>query len=173
MKTFKELKHTKPFRFFVFILGISFIILTFFIILDPWPFLRFGYFGIFFFNMFGGPGMFLIPSLAKHFNIFLLAAISALGMGVNDSVNWVVGRSGDVILPKSQKIRDFEHIIQKYGTIGIFLWSLLPFPYDLVGIIAGYLGMQYLNYFIPTFLGKFVRFLVIGFVSVIIFGKVN
>lgn len=168
----KSFLHSKVFKHITFIVGLSFVILTLFIIIDPRPFLRFGYFGVFLFNLFGGPGMFLIPVLSRHMSVFLLACVSSFGIGVNDSVSWVVGKSGDVIFPKSRKIKEIEGSIQKYGIFALFFWSLIPFPYDVVGIIAGYLGFPYLSYFIPTFLGKFIRFFILGFLSLSIFGEV-
>lgn len=142
--------------------GIGFLALTAVIALNPEPFVGFGYPGVFFFNMLSGPGMFLLPSLSTRMNVLGLAMASAGGMAVNDSVGWLAGRSGEELLPTSEKVKKIQNSIQKFGPWALLFWSLIPFPYDLIGLIAGYLRIPYPKYILPTFLGKFIRFLLIS-----------
>jgi len=164
-----RLFQSKEFKKIIFILGIIFFVLTIFISLDPKPFLKFGYIGVFIFNLFGAGTLLAIP-LARHMNIVGLAFVSALGMTFNDSVSWLVGRSGDVIIPRSKKVEKIEKTIHKFGSAALFFWSLIPIPYDIIGFIAGYLEFPYKNFIIPTFLGKFVRLILLGSGIVAIFG---
>src|SRR3989344_6598745 len=106
--------------------------------------------------------MILVPALAGTLNIYVLAFVIALGMAFNDSVSWLVGKSGDIIVKRTKKIEQIEKTIHKYGSVALFFWSLIPFPYDLVGLIAGYLELSYKRFIIPTFLGKFIRFILLG-----------
>lgn len=154
----------------IFILGIIFLVLTLFISLDPRPFLRFGYIGVFIFNLFGAGTLLVIP-LARHMNIVGLAFASALGMAFNDSVSWLVGRSGDAVIPRSKKVEGIEKSIHRFGSVALFFWSLIPIPYDIIGFIAGYLEFPYKSFIIPTFLGKFVRFILLGSGVVAFFGR--
>ena len=153
---------SRKFKEITIILGILFFVLTLVVSLDPKPFLKFGYAGVFVFNLFG-PGTLLVFSLAKHMNIFGLALASALGMSLNDSVSWLVGKSGDVIIPRSKKVEKIEAILHKFGLIAFFVWSLIPIPYDIIGFIAGYLEFPYKSFVLPMFFGKFVRFIILGF----------
>ncbi|OGM30057.1 hypothetical protein A2630_02370 [Candidatus Woesebacteria bacterium RIFCSPHIGHO2_01_FULL_44_10] len=139
-------------------------------IFRPELFLKFGYLGVYIFNLFG-PGTFLVPSLSRHMNVALLAFATAAGMATNDSVAFVVGRNGDVVFPRSKKIERVEKGLHRWGPWALFVWSLIPFPYDIIGVIAGYLEFTYRSYIIPTFLGKFVRFLLLGSGVVTFFGK--
>jgi len=157
----KAIVQSKLFKKVTFVLGLLFIILTLVISVDPKPFLRFGYLGVFVLNIFGS-GTLLIPFLIKYMNLFLLALFSGLGIAVNDSVSWVIGSSGESLTKKGKKLERIEKSVQKYGVFALFFWSLIPFPYDLVGFVAGYLGMSYYKYIIPTFLGKFIRIILIG-----------
>lgn len=152
---------SKSFKKTALILGIVFLFLSLVITIKPKPFLKFGYLGVFGFNLFG-PGTLLIPSLATRMNLFGLAIATSLGMVLNDSVAWVIGASGDVIIPRSKKILRAEKIVQKHGVYGLFLLSLLPLPYDFIGLIAGYLQISYRKFFIPTLLGRFLRMVLIG-----------
>lgn len=145
------------------LLGLTFVVYTFvFVARDPQPFLQFGYFGVFLFNLVG-PGMFLIPFLAPHMNVVLLALVSALGMAVNDSVSWAVGKNGDVVLPRGKRVIRIEEMIGRYEGIALFFWALIPFPYDLIGLIAGYLQVPFGVFVSATFFGRLVRFLLLGF----------
>jgi membrane protein YqaA with SNARE-associated domain len=157
-----KLLSSAKFKRATFILGLIFFVLTLFISLDPQPFLRFGYVGIFIFNVLGAGTILAIP-LARHMNILGLAIASASGMALNDSVSWLVGRSSDSVIPRSPKVARIEKGLHKYGSIALFFWSLIPFPYDIIGFIAGYLEFSYPKFILPTFLGKFVRFLLLGF----------
>lgn len=152
---------SREFKKVMLFLGIGSFFLTGFAVFKPGPFLKFGYFGVFLFNVVGS-GTLLVPILAQHMNVFFLALATALGMAVNDTVSWLVGKSGDVILPRGKKVEKIEGTLHKYGPVGLFFWSLIPFPYDLIGLIAGYLEFPYIRFFIPTFLGKFVRFILLG-----------
>lgn len=160
----------KLWKWVTVILGLSFIIYTFlFVARDPQPFLKFGYAGVFVFNLFG-PGMLLIPFLAQHMNVPLLALVSALGMATNDSVSWIVGKNGDVLLPRNKRIIRIEELIGKYQGIALFFWALIPFPYDLIGLIAGYLQVPYKVFVAATFMGRFLRFLLLGFGTLLVVG---
>lgn len=155
---FFQSKHFKRISFF---LGIIFLIIAAFFAVRPEPFLRFGYAGVFVFNILGA-GTFLIIPLVKHFNLLPLALVSAFGITLNDSIAWFVGTSGTAVVPKGKKIKRIEKSIQKYGVYALFFWALIPFPYDLIGFIAGYLGIPYRTFVIPTFLGKFIRLIFLG-----------
>ena len=162
---------SKTFKKVVVVVGMLLIVLTFAIYLDPEPFLRFGYLGVFVFNLFG-PGTLLIPVLSRYMNVVALAFVSASGIVLNDSVGWVVGKSGDAVITRSKRALMVREIIQKLGFWGLFLWALIPIPHDIVGVVTGYLGFPYKWFVVPTFLGIFVRFLLLGCVTIAVVGRV-
>ena len=167
-KKLAKLLNSKSFKKIALILAIAFSFLSFFITARPESFLKSGYLGIFGFNLFG-PGTLLIPSLATRMNLFGLAIATSLGMSLNDSVAWVIGASGDVIIPRSKKVLKAEEVVQRYGIYGLFFLSLLPLPYDFIGLIAGYLQISYRKFFIPTFSGRFLRMILIGLGTIALF----
>ena len=148
---------------FLFVFGIVFLALTFVIALDPARYAQFGYPGVFVFNLFG-PGTLLVPLMAPHFNIALLAFVSAIGMSLNDSVVYVMGRSGQVVVQPGKRSDWVRAMVQRYGQKGLFAFSLIPLPLDVVGGTVGYLGFSYWYYLLPTFVGKFLRFFLLGLV---------
>lgn len=160
----------KVFKILSLILGIIFILLAFVVVLKPEPFIKFGYPGIFVYNLFG-PGVFLIPVLSRTFNIFWVAFFSALGMALNDSVSWLVGKNGDIVIKRNPRIIKIEAKIQRFGPWAIFFWALIPFPFDLIAVIAGYLQIPYIRFLLPLFLGRLIRFFLMGSGIVAIWGK--
>ncbi len=162
---------SKPFKVFTLVLAVIFYILAFVIAFAPEPFLRFGYLGIFVFNLFG-PGTFLVPVASRHFAVIGVALATALGMAINDSVSWLAGKNGDVVFPRGRRVERIEGNIKKFGPWALFFWALIPFPYDFIAIIAGYLKMPFWWFLVPTFLGRLLRFLGLGSGTVAIFGKV-
>lgn len=146
---------------FLTLIGYLFVVLSLFLIVKPEPFLRLGYPGIFVFSIFG-PGSILVPVLVNRFNLYLLAICTAMGMAINDSITWYIGRNTREWTPKSKKIMKLEESVHKYGMFALFFWALIPFPYDIIGFIAGYLRLPYWKFIIPTFLGRFIRFILIG-----------
>lgn len=162
---------SKPFKVFTLIFALIFYLLAFVVAFKPEPFLRFGYWGIFAFNLVG-PGMFLIPTASRFFNIIGVAAVTALGMAFNDAVSWLAGKNGDIVFPRGKRIARIEAAIKKYGPLALLFWALIPFPYDFIAIIAGYLKLPFKRFLVPTFLGRLIRFILIGTGIVAIWGKV-
>ncbi|MFH0942819.1 MAG: VTT domain-containing protein [Candidatus Beckwithbacteria bacterium] len=154
------------------VFALIFYLLAFVIAIKPEPFLRFGYLGIFGFNLVG-PGMFLIPAASRFFNIAGVATVTALGMAFNDAVSWLAGKNGDIVFPRGRRVEKIKVSIKKYGPYALFFWALIPFPYDFIAVIAGYLKLPFWRFLIPTFLGRLVRFLLMGSGIVAIWGKVN
>lgn len=162
---------SKPFKVFTLVLAVIFYLLALVIAFAPEPFLKYGYAGIFVFNLFG-PGTFLVPTASRHFAVFGVALFTASGMAINDSVSWLAGKNGDVVFPRGRRVERIEGNIKKYGPWALFFWALIPFPYDFIAIIAGYLQMPFWRFLVPTFLGRLVRFLGLGSGTVALFGKV-
>lgn len=164
-----KIVRTEKFRKITAFLALMFMILTFVISLDPRPFLNLGYFGIFVFSIFGS-GIFLVPVISRYLNVFVIAFIVSLGMAINDLVSWYLGKRGDIVFPRSKRVIRAEKTLHKYGPYGLLFFSFIPLPYDFFGVIAGYMEFPFWRFVIPTFLGRFLRFLILGTGSIAIFG---
>lgn len=92
-------------------------------------------------------------------------------MALNDSVSWLAGKNGDIVLKRGQKIMKIEVKIKQFGPWAVFFWALIPFPFDLIAVIAGYLQISYTRFLIPMFFGRLIRFLLMGSGIVAIWGK--
>ncbi len=83
-------------------------------------------------------------------------------MALNDCISWFIGSYGHELIPRSKKVERLEKSINRFGVYALFFWALIPFPYDLIGVIAGYLGISFSKFIVPTFLGRFIRFVFMG-----------
>lgn len=160
---FLRVVSSKKFEKITFYLGIAFIFLSIFVAFDPKPLEKYGYLGVFLFSIFGA-GSIIVAALARHMNIFSLTLAAALGIGVLDTIQWFTGKSGVAVIEKSSKILRVQKLIQKYGWPILFFLALIPWPYDFVSLLAGYLGFPYKKFIIPTLSGNYLRVLIISLV---------
>lgn len=152
---------SRNFKLIMFILSSLFLLFTIFLAFRPEPFLKFGYLGVFVFNIFSS-GLFLMPSLIGKMNLFMLSLVCAFGMSINESINWIMGTSSNIILKESSFEKKIETLVRKYETSAIFFLALIPFPFDVVGIIAGRLNITYPRFITPIFFARVIRFLLFG-----------
>jgi membrane protein YqaA with SNARE-associated domain len=132
------------------------------LVIDWHYFVRLGYPGIFLFNCLGGFGTYLTPFLARHFNPFLIALCTALGMSINDSMSYIIGFTSTSLVRRDKWVDRVEKLLSKYDVWGLFFLSILPVPFDIIGFISGYLDIKYAKFFSATFAGKFLRILLVA-----------
>lgn len=162
MNGFANFLESTTFKKAYFVVFLVLLLVGIYIMIEPEPFLKFGYLGIFTFNFLGGLGSYLIPSLSQKMNLIPLSFSTALGMVFNDTISFVVGKGSTAIIQKGKWINRVEKMISKYGSLALFVISPLPVPYDIIGLISGYLGVKYRSFFLATFAGKFLRMILIG-----------
>ncbi len=157
---------SKPFRRATFVFAFVYLVVAFFFSIRPGPFFKFGLGGLFFFNLVGGPGMLLVPFASLRFPFILVALVSSLGMALNDCVSWWVGMNASDIFTHSKNEIRIQNFLKKYGMLGLFTLAVAPTPYDFAGLIAGYLRFPFFTFLFVTFLGRFIRFSLIGLFSI-------
>lgn len=160
-KNLVKVVKSRTFKTITIVLGLILFIITGFLAIDPTPFIKFGYIGVFIYCLFG-LGTLIVPLLAASMNIYLLATVAALGNAFNDSVSYLIGKSAEDLISKHKRTPGIKKNIEKFGMYYLFLLSLIPFPYDFIGVIVGYLEYPYRKFLLATFLGKVVRFILIG-----------
>jgi membrane protein YqaA with SNARE-associated domain len=136
---------------------------------NPEPFLKTGYLGVFVYGMLG-PVTMIIPVMSQHLNLYVLSAVASAGIVINDTLAYIVGRNADVFIQKSKKVLLVERWVSKYGVFALLAISILPIPYDFIGLIVGYLDLSFKKYAIPLFIGKFIRFVLIGLGAGLVLG---
>lgn len=109
-----------------------------------------------------GPATILVPSFAVQFGLVPVALVAAWGMAINDSIGWVVGKNADIFVRRPWYVIKAEGWLRRYGIIGLFLFSIIPFPYDFIAVAAGYVEIPFGRYITTIFLARLVRFVLLG-----------
>jgi membrane protein YqaA with SNARE-associated domain len=134
-----------------------------------------GLIGIFLINFFSSATLFLPApafisvAVGGHlYNPFLVALLASLGSSLGEGTGFLFGYSSQKTIGFSSNHKVLYHlakfIFEKYGTVLIFLFSLIPNPvFDGIGIFAGISSYSTKRFFVVVFLGRFLRNLVISY----------
>jgi len=133
----------------------------------------FGYLGIFLLSLISTSTLFLpfplysIVTIASALGMrpFLVSIFSALGMTIGELTGYLVGVGGGSFIEKKHKsiIKKFENFFKRFGILTISLFAFLPFPFDIIGIMAGMGKYDIKKFFLATFIGKFFKALLLSY----------
>jgi membrane protein YqaA with SNARE-associated domain len=127
--------------------------------------IQFGYLGVFFISFIGTMSIIVpIPytlvilwlSMSGSMNPLLLTIAGGIGSGIGEFSGYALGYYGRTMISKKRqrKMNYMVKILNRYGSIVIFLFALTPLPDDLLFIPLGILRYSFIKAFIPCFLGK-------------------
>ncbi len=95
--------------------------------------------------------------------VLLIGLASGLGAAVGELSGYAVGWLGRDHVHKlhpsldKKKLAEIEFKLHRYGAWIVLGGSLVPFPFDIIGIGAGLLKMDVKTFFFATAVGKTVR----------------
>jgi membrane protein DedA with SNARE-associated domain len=90
----------------------------------------------------------------------LVGLVGGLGASIGEITGYVAGRSGRGLVTKSQMYNRVEGWLQRWGWLTIFLFSVVPFVFDLAGLAAGALRYPFWRFFIFCWLGRTLLYVV-------------
>jgi membrane protein YqaA with SNARE-associated domain len=133
-----------------------------------------GLLGLFLINFFSSatlfvptPGVISVAVASKLYPAIFVALFGALGSSLGELVGFYFGKTGFQILNgKQHKILYHlnKFIFEKYGFFILFFVALIPNPIvDGLGILAGIAGYPVYKFYIPVFLGRLLRNLIIAY----------
>lgn len=173
-----ENHHKKLYFAVLVLLGIIFFLPVFFQI--RYHELRsFGLLGVFLLNLIGSatiffptPAFLSVGITATQTNPLLVAFIGALGAALGEGTTFLFGFTSIKFfnLEKHKVLKKVKKIIHnKWGGIVILAFAFIPNPFfDGIGILAGLSRYPIKRFLLLTFCGRFLRYIVIGYVSVYI-----
>lgn len=91
----------------------------------------------------------------------IVGLVGGAGATIGEITGYVAGRSGRGLVAKSRMYSRVEGWVQKWGWLTIFLFSVVPFVFDLVGIAAGALRYPFWRFFIFCWLGRTLLYVVV------------
>jgi membrane protein DedA with SNARE-associated domain len=124
--------------------------------------------GLFLAHLIGG--IFFVPSpdeiifyygLIKGNNYFLALVFSTTGYMIAQLLNYWVGKKISPLIMhviSKKKVYETRRFVNKYGSIGIFIFNFLPFPGPLLTFALGIARYNAIRLFALTLLGKICKY---------------
>ncbi|MEM5801845.1 MAG: VTT domain-containing protein [Candidatus Aenigmatarchaeota archaeon] len=137
--------------------------------------IEFSYFGVFLLSLISTSTIFLpLPLYAITFvvtslglNPFIVGFASGLGSAIGELTGYFLGAGGRHVVEEKKKLpkwfRWLEKHFHRFGFLTILITALLPFPFDVVGILAGASNYNLKKFFLATFIGKTIKTILIAF----------
>lgn len=138
--------------------------------------IHFSYLAIFLVSAIGTSTIFLpFPSyvliilfaVGMGMNPLIVGAVAGLGSAVGELTGYLVGMGGVKVIEEKKKepkfIKYFTRLFKKFGFPIVVVTALIPFPFDVIGIIAGMSGYEIKKFFIATATGKIIKSLLIAY----------
>jgi membrane protein YqaA with SNARE-associated domain len=82
------------------------------------------------------------------------------GAGIGEIAGYGVGYSGRGIVGRSKMYNRMEGWVRRWGVLAIFILSLVPFFFDLVGIAAGALRFPLWKFWLACWLGRTLNYVI-------------
>lgn len=82
------------------------------------------------------------------------------GAGIGEITGYGVGYSGRGIVERSKMYNRMEGWVRRWGVLAIFILSLVPFFFDLVGIAAGALRFPLWKFWLASWLGRTLNYVI-------------
>lgn len=96
---------------------------------------------------------------------WLVGVAGGIGAGIGEMTGYIAGRSGRGLLAKNKVYNRVEGWVKKRGWIAVFFLSVFPFVFDVVGIIAGALRMPVWKFFLATWLGRTLIYVIVAYLG--------
>lgn len=117
------------------------------------------------------PDIILITMDLKNPQLSLwYAFICTLASAVGGVIGYGIGRFGgrpafNLLFKKYQKHFDnVEKLYNKYGMLAVFFSAFTPIPYKIFTITSGILKMDFLQFFLASFVGRGARFFLVSLI---------
>ena len=99
--------------------------------------------------------MALIASLGATLQVPLFVGLAGgAGAGIGEMTGYLLGRSGRGLIGGGRMYASVERWVKRWGWLAVFVLSVFPLVFDVVGIIAGVLRMPLWRFFLACWLGR-------------------
>jgi membrane protein YqaA with SNARE-associated domain len=100
---------------------------------------------------------------------FFVGVVGGIGAGIGEMTGYVAGRAGRELLAKNKIYIRVERWVQRWGMMAVFVLSIFPFLFDIVGIIAGATRMPVWKFFIACMLGRMILYISVAYIGSVLF----
>jgi membrane protein YqaA with SNARE-associated domain len=136
-------------------------------------FSEYGYAGVFLISFISSatvfipvPGFAVVIALAATLDPVLLGLAAGFGSGLGELSGYFLGYAGHNAVMKTKTFRSHKKQIEKYGAPAIFALAFVPNPvFDIAGVAAGAIKMQWWKFLLATCAGKVLRFILLAYLG--------
>jgi membrane protein DedA with SNARE-associated domain len=83
------------------------------------------------------------------------------GAAIGEIMGYIAGRSGRTLLSRGNMYHRVEHWVQRWGGLTVFIASIFPFIFDLVGIAAGAMRYNFGKFLLYCWLGRMLLYVIL------------
>jgi membrane protein YqaA with SNARE-associated domain len=92
----------------------------------------------------------------------LVGLAGGIGAAIGELTGYAAGYSGQAIVSRQRVYTRLKGWLERWGMLTIFVLSIVPLVFDLVGIAAGVLRFPLWKFFIACWVGRTILYLVIA-----------
>ncbi len=107
----------------------------------------------------GAIGIVLALGTVPSLDPVLVGLAGGVGAAIGEITGYMAGYSGRGIVQRSQRYAQVEGWVRRWGPLAIFVFSVVPLAFDLVGIAAGVLRFPFWKFFILCWLGRTILYI--------------
>jgi membrane protein YqaA with SNARE-associated domain len=131
---------------------------------------RWGYFGAFFVSLISCatiflpmPGVVVLAALGAILpSATLVGLAGGAGAAIGELTAYMTGYSGQAVVSRQRVYTRLKGWVEKWGFLTIFLSSIVPFVFDLVGMAAGVLRFPIWKFLLACWLGRTILYVAIA-----------
>jgi len=102
--------------------------------------------------------------------VLALCLAVGIGAGLGEMSAYIAGLLGietaeRIRAKEFSQIRGIREKIERRGMAFIFMMALIPFPFDIIGITAGFIKYNPKKFFVAALIGKTCRYLALGLIA--------
>ncbi len=84
--------------------------------------------------------------------------LGGTGAALGETMGYIAGRSGRTLLARGQLYHRVEGWMKRWGGLAVFVGSVFPFVFDLVGIAAGAMRYNFWKFLLYCWLGRMLLY---------------
>jgi uncharacterized membrane protein YdjX (TVP38/TMEM64 family) len=116
------------------------------------------------------PGVLLTSAMGAVFNPFWVAVAAGLGAAIGESSGYLAGFGGQGVVENVKLYDRLTSWMKKYGDITILVLAFIPNPvFDVAGMIAGVLRMNFIKFIFYCALGKILKMMIFAYTGASLF----
>lgn len=123
-----------------------------------------GYLGVFLAEL-GSSASVVLPLPAHNYamilsftlNPFLIGLAGGIGAGLGEMTGYIVGTGGRQVLSEGRWFRKFKSLAERRFGLALFVFAVVPAPFDFAGIAAGAAGYPMWRFLAIVIAGKILK----------------